>query len=174
MDFGAMTFLQRMLGKERCSDEFCLWLDKIGYWKCPAAKSHHGNCEGGLYEHCLEVAIQLDQLTDKLGLKWEYKESPWVVGLLHDICKTDDYKYDFSVSDGIKYEPSMPGHGDKSVMMLNGKFPLSAEETMCIRYHMGAFTDKSEWGDYSNAVKVCPNVLYTHTADMIASQIMGV
>ena len=127
-----------------------------------------------MLEHCRVVAEELQNLTDKLGLEWSRPESPWVVGLLHDICKTDDYKYDFSVSDEIKYEPSMPGHGDKSVEMLNSKFPLTIEEAMCIRYHMGAFTDKSEWGDYSKAVKDYPNVLYTHTADMIASQIRGI
>ena len=166
-------YLREHLG-ERYTDEFADWLCKIGYFTCPAAKSHHGNHKGGLLEHCIAVAEELQNLTDKLGLEWSRPESPWVVGLLHDICKTDDYKYDFHVSDEIKYEPSMPGHGDKSVEMLQDKFPLTIEEAMCIRYHMGAFTDKSEWGDYSKAVKDYPNVLYTHTADMIASQIKGV
>ena len=67
-----------------------------------------------------------------------------------------------------------PGHGDKSLIMLMGLIDLTEEEKMCIRYHMGAFTDKSEWEFYSRAVQRCPNVLWTHTADMIASQIKGV
>jgi hypothetical protein len=45
---------------------------------------------------------------------------------------------------------------------------------MCIRYHMGAFTDKSEWNDYTRAVRNYPNVLWTHQADMLASQVAGV
>ena len=31
-------------------------------------------------------------------------------------------------------------------------FKLTEEEIMCIRYHMGAFCDKSEWNDYTRAV----------------------
>ena len=42
---------------------------------------------------------------------------------------------------------------------------------MCIRYHMGAFTEKEEWRLYTRAVNQFPNVLWTHQADMIASHI---
>ena len=51
------------------------------------------------------------------------------------------------------------------------RLELTEEEKMCIRYHMGAFTDQKEWEYYSRAVNLYHNVLYTHTADMIASQI---
>jgi hypothetical protein len=51
---------------------------------------------------------------------------------------------------------------------------LTPEEVMCIRWHMGAFDEKENWQYYSRAVNKYPNVLWTHTADMIASQIMGV
>jgi hypothetical protein len=37
-----------------------------------------------------------------------------------------------------------------------------------------AFEEKSNWKYYSKAVNQYPNVLWTHTADMIASQILGV
>ena len=50
---------------------------------------------------------------------------------------------------------------------------LTEEEKLCIRYHMGAFVDQKEWSYYSRDVNICPNVLFTHTADMIASQING-
>ena len=43
-----------------------------------------------------------------------------------------------------------------------------------IRWHMGAFDDRENWKYYSAAVKKYPNVLYTHVADMTASQIIGV
>lgn len=45
---------------------------------------------------------------------------------------------------------------------------------MCILYHMGAFTEKEHWGEFTNAVNRFPNVLWTHHADMIASQVVGV
>ena len=73
----------------------------------------------------------------------------------------------------------LPGHGDKSVMMAQQIMAVTAgglanEEMYCIRWHMGAFDDRKNWSCYSAAVKKYPNVLYTHTADMIASQIIGV
>ena len=66
------------------------------------------------------------------------------------------------------------GHGDKSVMVLAQYFKLTEEEIMCIRYHMGAFCDKSEWNDYTRAVHKYTNVLWTHQADMLASHVEGV
>lgn len=166
-------FIQEKLG-ERATDDFMDWLEGIGFYSCPAAKGHHGNYDGGLYNHSMKVADELQNLTDKLGLTWERTESPWVVGLLHDICKCDDYEYDFIKSQEIKWNPTHSGHGTKSIIMIAGHFPLTEEEKICILYHMGAFVDEKEWKFYSQAVRTYPNVLYTHTADMIASQILGV
>lgn len=166
----------KVLLGNRATDDFLNWLEQIGYYTCPAAKSHHGNTCGGLFEHSMAVAEHLYYLTKKLGLTWDKPESPWVVGLLHDICKTDDYIYDFINDIGIDMNPEQmyPGHGSKSVIMLANRFPLTDEEKDCIMYHMGAFTDKSEWGYYSRAVHNNKNVLFTHTADMLASQVEGV
>ena len=100
--------------------------------------------------------------------------------MIHDVCKLGDYHYyidprtDTMIEIEWNKERLYPGHGDKSLIMLMGLIDLTEEEKMCIRYHMGAFTDKSEWEFYSRAVRRCPNVLWTHTADMIASQIKGV
>ena len=68
----------------------------------------------------------------------------------------------------------LKGHGEKSVMILASHIQLTEEEVLCIRYHMGAFSDKNEWTDYTRAIQTYPNVLWTHHADMIASQITGV
>ena len=48
------------------------------------------------------------------------------------------------------------------------------EEILCIRYHMGAFVDQKEWNDYTRAVHMCPNILWTHTANMIAAHILEI
>lgn len=156
------------------------WLEKKEYFTAPASKDHHGACDGGLMKHSLQVAYELEKITSRMGLKWERPESPEIIGLLHDVCKLDDY-YTVPIGDepdklGIEWnkDRSYPGHGDKSLIMLMGLIDLTEEEKMCIRYHMGAFTDKSEWEFYSRAVRRYPNVLWTHTADMIASQIKGV
>jgi len=51
---------------------------------------------------------------------------------------------------------------------------LTEEEVLCIRWHMGAFDEKENWNAYGKAIEKYPNVLWTHTADMVASKIEGV
>lgn len=151
-------------------------LIKLGFFTAPASTKYHGAYEGGLFDHSLEVAKALVELTDKLGLTWERPESPFIVGMFHDICKCDNYKVDFETGKYI-YNPDMiiPGHGDKSVIMLQKLITLTDEEIACIRWHMGAYeTDTKMWNYYGKAIEKYPNVLYTHTADMIASRIKGV
>lgn len=168
------AFIREKLGS-RCTYPFTQWLNEIGYFVCPASKGHHGNYRSGLYEHSVAVAEELQNLTDRLGLTWQAPTSPWVVGLLHDICKTDDYEYNLNSDDlEIKFNPGHPGHGMKSVYLLAGHFNLTNEEKACIQYHMGAYTDKEDWKYLNKAIDRYPNVLYTHMADMIASHIKGI
>lgn len=156
-------------------------LDEIGYFTAPAAinRHHHGNYIGGLYDHSKQVATELQNLTYRLGLIWDNSKSPFVVGMLHDLCKCDDYVMDDNGTWIYNKNKLLPGHGDKSVMMAQQIMAvteggLNNEEMYCIRWHMGAFDDRENWSCYSAAVKAFHNVLYTHTADMIASQIIGI
>ena len=151
-------------------------LDKLGFFTAPASTVYHGAYEGGLFDHSLEVAKQLVNLTEKLNLKWESSSSPAIVGLFHDLCKCDNYVFDIE-TDKYKYRPDIiiPGHGDKSVIMLQKLINLTDEEIACMRWHMGAYEkDPKMWEYYGRAIESYPNVLYTHTADMIASKIVGV
>lgn len=158
-------------------------LDELGFFTAPASTKYHGAYKGGLFDHSLEVAKALVELTENLGLKWERPESPYIVGLLHDLCKCDNY-VELNTLDEIapigqkyKYNPGLiiPGHGEKSVIMALRIVDLTDEEIACIRWHMGAYeTDTKMWTYYGNAIEKYPNVLYTHTADMIASKIVGV
>lgn len=138
--------------------------------RMPASRKYHGNYEGGLLEHSINTMLALCTLTDNLGLEWENDRSPIVVGLLHDLCKTDLYEF---TEDGIIYaENAAPGHGEKSVEIAKSFVPdLTEEEELCIRWHMGAFDEKEKWPEYNAAIAKYPTVLFTHTADMIASQI---
>lgn len=151
-------------------------LDKIGFFTAPASTKYHGAYEGGLFDHSLATAEALVELTEKLDLKWERPESPYIVGMFHDLCKCDNYVKDFE-TDKYIYNPDIiiPGHGEKSVMILQKYIALTDEEIACIRWHMGAYeTDTKMWNYYDKAIRKYPNVLYTHTADMIASKIKGV
>lgn len=151
-------------------------LDLKGFFTAPASTKYHGAYEGGLFDHSLEVAKQLVNLTKKLGLTWDKPESPYVVGMFHDLCKCDNYVIDIETGK-YKYNPDIiiPGHGDKSIIMLQKMIALTDEEIACIRWHMGTYeTDTKMWDYYGRAIEQYPNVLYTHTADMIASKIVGV
>lgn len=63
------------------------FLNTYGFWDAPASTKYHGNYPGGLAEHSLAVAKNLMMLTEKLDLKWDNSGSPFIVGLLHDVCK---------------------------------------------------------------------------------------
>lgn len=145
-------------------------LFKIGFFDAPASTKYHGNYEGGLFDHSYLVAKWLMDLTKKNNLQWKSKNSPYIIGLFHDLCKCDQY---VKTDSGFEYakDTLIKGHGDKSVMIASTLMQLTEEEVACIRYHMGAFTPQEEWSQYTNAIHKYPNVLWTHTADMIASHI---
>lgn len=149
------------------------WLIGMKYFEAPASSKYHGAYEGGLYDHSELVALTLVDMTKRLDLKWERPESPYLVGFLHDLCKVDAYR---KTEEGYKYNTDMllPGHGEKSAILALQHIPLTDEEIMCIRYHMGAYEGEGIWKNLGNVIKKYPNVLWTHTADMVASQIIGI
>lgn len=151
------------------------WLIDNGFFIAPASTKFHLNYEGGLYEHSLNVAKKLVDLTEKLDLKWERVSSPYIVGLLHDVCKIDQYIYDKDKKSYIWNEKQLVlGHGDKSVKYINDYIlKLTQEEQECVLYHMGSFTtDRAKWSEYTNAIHSHQNVLFTHMADMYASHVI--
>jgi 23S rRNA maturation-related 3'-5' exoribonuclease YhaM len=156
-------------------DQFVKWLEDNGFLTAPASTKYHGNYEGGLFDHSFATMNILVDLSIKNELKWQRPASPFIIGMLHDLCKIDNYIPVKSEEAPYKYntETDLKGHGDKSVMMLASHIQLTEEEVMCIRYHMGAFTDKEEWNDYTRAVRKYPNVLWTHQADMLSSHVLG-
>lgn len=168
-------------------------LENIGFFTAPASTKYHGSYEGGLFRHSCIVTATLLTLTESNGLSWSRPESPYIVGMFHDLCKVDNYRRipepdlneDPIIKDGIQivkmvrtpkweYNPDtlLKGHGEKSVMLLSRYLQLTMEEILCIRYHMGAFTDQKEWSDYTRAVQQYDTVLWTHHADMIATHII--
>lgn len=151
-------------------------LDSLGFFTAPASTKRHGSYSGGLFDHSFLVAKYLVELTEKLGLKWMNPRSPYVIGMFHDICKCDLYT---PKPDEIGYDYNqdliIPGHGDRSVIMLQKYMLLTDEELTCIRWHMGAYeTDTRLWNNLHNAVKKWPNVIFTHAADMYVSKVLGV
>lgn len=159
------------------SQDFKTYLLANGFFRAPASTKYHGAYEGGLFDHSLMVMNSLVELSAKNELKWKRAESPFIVGMFHDLCKIDQYRHpkrEMLVEWEYNPDTLIKGHGDKSVILLSQHMTLTEEEAMCILYHMGAFTDREQWKDYTNAIHMFPNVLWTHHADMIASHIVGV
>lgn len=171
-------------------DDFVRWLSENGYFDAPASANYHGTNVGDLFRHSLAVAETLDGYTKCLGLNWQRRWSPWIVGMFHDLCKMDQYILNTGTglfTDGEEFrrlsespmgwkwndKQLIIGHGDKSVMLLSRFLNLTEEEILCIRYHMGAY-NKEDWNGFDLAIRKFPNVLYTHMADMYASKVMDI
>lgn len=164
-------------------------LTESGFFTAPASTKYHGAYEGGLFDHSYNVTSVLVTLSHNNNLEWQRPDSPYIIGMFHDICKQDQYQHPVDTTfyggggpiplvDESKweYDPNLllKGHGDKSVMLLSQYSQLTIEEILCIRYHMGAFVDQKEWNDYTRAIHKYSNVLWTHTADMIAAHILEI
>ena len=150
-------------------------LDDIGFFTAPASTKYHGAYEGGLFDHSAYVAETLIDLTERLELTWIRPESPIIIGLYHDLCKCDQYVKDPETGKYVYQDTILPGHGDKSIAILSQFLTLTSEEITCIRWHMGAFEDDPKLrSGYARACERYENVLFTHTADMIASMIEGI
>ena len=152
-----------------------------GYFCAPASKGRHLAVPGGLVRHSINVTTRLVELTKALHLKWPRKESPYLVGMLHDVVKIRQYIVDEAESTEAdkpkyKYVPVVyGGHGAASVMMIATELQvlLYPEEALAIRWHMGAFClAGDELKEYDCALRAFPELLIaTHTADMLAANV---
>ena len=150
----------------------------MGFMKAPASSRYHGCYEGGLFDHSYAVLKRLLNLTGDNKIKWTRRRSPFIVAMMHDLCKVDQYKKIVDPENGtesFEWQPTqIAGHGSKSLMLARDIMKLTREEEMCIRWHMGAFGDKSDQKGYSDAAKIYETVIWTHMADMLASHVDGI
>jgi hypothetical protein len=150
-------------------------LKAIGYYVAPASKGHYLAVKGGLVRHSLNVTRRLVDLTDAMDVIWSRNESPYIVGMLHDLVKCQCYRLN---SDGETYsyvQPIWPGHGVASVMIATTELgvQLNPDEAAAITYHMGAFGLVGRaLEEFDAALKVFPGpIIATHTADWSAARI---
>lgn len=158
------------------------WLEASDFFTAPASTKFHLSEEGGLCAHSINVYERLVRLCEaEWGEDGFNRESVAIIGLFHDLCKTNTYKVEmrnvkengewvqkpyFTVDDSLPY-----GHGEKSVYMLSGFLKLTREEAMAINWHMGGFDLRVQAGsyDYSKAYNKYPLALMVHLADMQAT-----
>ena len=152
-------------------------LRTIGYFEAPASKGHHLALKGGLVTHSVNVTRELLKLTETMGVKWPREESPYLVGLLHDLVKCRCYRAVADAEqDGWEYvQPEYPGHGIASVMIAEELgIELRPEEIAAITYHMGMFGVAREYTDkeFNAALAKYPQqIIATHCADWWAARV---
>jgi len=154
-------------------------LEEIGYFGQPASMGYHLAGYGGLMEHSVNVTQRLVTLTDALGVKWPRSESPYLVGMLHDLVKCRCYKFKEDVDGKPKWEyiqPVYPGHGACSAAIAAELgIQLVRDEIVAITFHMGRYgVDRGEYTDseLDNAIHWHgQQVIATHTADWYAARV---
>lgn len=161
--------------------------DSCDFFTAPASTKFHGNYEGGLCEHSLNVYDCLCDILSRPRIKEQYgvsysEESIAVAALLHDVCKTNFYKISFrNVKnpegrwESVPYytiEDTLPyGHGEKSVYIVSGYMRLTRDEAFAIRYHMG-FSGNDDPGNVGRAMEMFPLAFFLHCADSEAAYFM--
>lgn len=171
--------------KREGSDKFLEWLLSSDFFTAPASAKFHSAYEGGLCKHSINAYKRfLKNLKSEYGEDWQKiipLESVTIIGLLHDVCKTNFYKVDYknvkvdgvwtqqpyySVCDTLPY-----GHGEKSVYIISGFMKLTRVEAMSINWHMGGFDARVMGGTYSisDAFYSYPQSLIFHLSDMQAT-----
>ena len=179
--YPTMTNFQKFLGflsenelNHMISAEFMAWLISSGFFTAPASTKYHGNYAGGLFDHSICVTRNLVKFTLYENIVWERYESPYIIGLFHDLCKVDQY---IANKDGtFSYNTEADRrHAEKSIEILEQFIELTEEERLCIRYHMGAYRTEDWQGnnEMNNAQEKYETVMFTHWADMLASKKYG-
>ena len=156
------------------SDELLEYLSSNFYFTAPSACSIHGAWIGGNFDHSMRVTEYLLQYTKDGGLTWEREESPYIIGMFHDLCKSDmrDFRTNSSGRLKIIMVPDKDKrHAEKSLELIEPFIKLTEEERLCIYYHMGKYDEKLEYyGQMDEASLKYPNIIWTQKADTVAAR----
>ena len=165
-EFPAFT-CDKVLNYLRCAD----------YFTAPSSFKHHGNWIGGNFDHSMKVTELLLEYTVNENLKWERKESPYIIGLFHDMCKCD--QKGFAYKDGkivvVSCNASDKRHSENSIELIERNIiKLTEEEKLCIFYHMGIYGGDQDYQVMmAKMMEKNPNIKYTQMADTVAAK-MGI
>lgn len=158
-------------------------LRALGFFDAPASKDHHLAIKGGLAQHSVNVTTWLLALTKTMGVNWPRYQSPFIVGMLHDVVKCKCYDFEeqpcrerFAYETVIvRKQPAYPGHGVASALIIAAELGLTLlpAEQAAIVCHMGAFgLGDKELKELDAMLNIYPReIIATHTADMLASHV---
>lgn len=172
--------------------ELVSWLEnETDFFTAPASCNNHGNYDGGLLDHTINVLefalTNFNFLVRKNPENEKLKESVIITALCHDVCKTNQYlKEEKWTKDsnnkwksylGYSIDDKFPlGHGEKSVYLVSKFIKLTDDEALAVRFHMGPY----EVGtvipgmiqtSYNKVFEICPLAVLIHSADIMATTI---
>lgn len=166
-------------------EDLLQWLETSDFYVAPASTKYHGNFEGGLLEHSLNVYDNLIKVVNQMYPDNEpfTLETLTIASLFHDLCKVNFYQKGYrNVKDAMTnqwvqkqiYEinEKMPlGHGEKSCMLILTYMKLTADELLSIRWHMGGFDSATRGGEHGMATAqgYTPLVTLLQVADMLST-----
>lgn len=154
------------------------WLEATDFYTAPASTRFHGDHEGGLCEHSINVFNQMCRLLRSYPEIKTNGETTAIISLLHDVCKIGCYKTEYrNAKDANGVWQKVPyyafdeqfaygNHGGKSVFLISRFIRLTEEEAVAIQCHMG-----NEDGKYgvSESYRRYPLAWLLHVADEAAS-----
>lgn len=159
------------------SEEQIQKLRDVGYFEAPASRKHHLAEPGGLAIHSTNVTYWLLKLSETMEVKWPRPESPYLVGMLHDLVKCRCYRV-VSDAEQDKFEyvqTEYPGHGVQSALIAaEVGIELRREEIAAIVYHMGMFGIGREYTDKefnASLAKFPQQIIATHCSDWWAARV---
>ena len=176
------------IGEREGKEALREWMlsDECDFFTAPASTKYHGNYDGGLCEHSIDVyemAVRLEEMyredirkqylvLNRPYDRGRFMESLAVAALFHDLCKVNFYKTRtngrnsfFSVDEQLPFG----GHGSKSVFVLS-KFlkEIRDEEAIAINCHMGFSRANDSSVSIGESFRYSPLAWIIHVADEAA------
>lgn len=174
--------------KRQGVEDMIVWLESTDFYTAPASTRKHGAIEGGLLRHSLSVQKYMQNFSKPLEEKLP-EDSIVIVSLLHDVCKADFYgrklrnvkipeERRWEEQESFTIDDQFPlGHGEKSLFLVQRHIPLTDDEALAIRWHMGGFDDAARayasGMTLSNAFEKCKLAVALHVADMYTANMIG-
>lgn len=134
-------------------------------------------------DHVPEETLKLVALCHDLCKVFFYKESyrnqknydPEVVNAAepHNRKRDAQGEYIWETVRTYEVEERLPlGHGEKSALIVSQYIPVTPDELLAIRWHMGFSEDKSQYSTIGKAMEKCPLLLALYEGDLTATKLL--
>ena len=178
------------IGEREGKEALREWLlsDDCDFFIAPASTKYHGNYDGGLCEHSIDVyvmAVRLESLyREDIRKQYlvlnrpydhdQFMESLTIAALFHDLCKTNFYKTRISGRNNTTFavDEQLPfgGHGSKSVYVLSKYLKdITDDEAIAINCHMGFSRAGDSTVSIGESFRYSPLAWIIHVADEAAT-----